>query len=130
MSKRLMKLSPISELGGEHSVRDIGLRQSMTARPEATFDNQELYANIFDKAAALMKSLVNNRPFVDSKKHTGIACTVLSQNGITFSVENSDLQRFMLCGASSKSKLFEMAKWLKNHYLAIEYCKSIPQSAI
>ena len=107
----------VSETGGEHGVRDIGLLESAVARPKATFDGQELYTNIFEKAAALMESLVNNHPFIDGNKRTGIACTVLflRQNGITFSAKNSDLERFTLRVASSKSKPPEIAKWLKNH---------------
>ena len=38
----------VSETGGEHAVRDIGLLESAIARPKATFDGQELYTNIFD----------------------------------------------------------------------------------
>jgi death-on-curing protein len=88
----------VSETGGEHGVRDIGLLESAIARPTATFDGQELYTDIFDKAAALMESLVNNHPFIDGNKRTGIACTVLflRQNGIPFSAKNSDLERFTL----------------------------------
>jgi death-on-curing protein len=88
----------VSETGGEHGVRDIGLLESAIARPTATFDGQELYTDIFDKAAALLESLVNNHPFIDGNKRTGIACTVLflRQNGIPFSAKNSDLERFTL----------------------------------
>jgi len=107
----------VSETAGEHGVRDIGLLESAIARPKATFDGQKLYTNIFDKAAALMESLVNNHPFIDGNKRTGIACAVLflRQNGITFSAKNSDLERFTLRVASSKIKPSEIAKWLKNH---------------
>jgi death-on-curing protein len=107
----------VSETGGEHGVRDIGLLESAIARPRATFDKQELYKNIFEKAAALMESLVNNHPFIDGNKRTGIACTVLflRQNGILFSAKNSDLEKFTLRVASSKIKLSEISKWLNNH---------------
>ena len=107
----------VSETGGEHGVRDIGLLESAIARPKATFDGQELYTNIFDKAAALMESHVNKHPFMDGNKRTGIACTVLflRRNGIPFSAKNSDLERFTLRVASSKIKPPEIAKWLKNH---------------
>lgn len=107
----------VSETGGEHGVRDIGLLESAIARPRATFDKQELYKNIFEKAAALMESLVNNHPFIDGNERTGIACTVLflRQNGILFSAKNSDLEKFTLRVASSKIKLSEISKWLKNH---------------
>lgn len=107
----------VSETGGEHGVRDIGLLESAIARPRATFDKQELYKNIFEKAAALMESLVNNHAFIDANKRTGIACTVLflRQNGILFSAKNSDLEKFTLRVSSSKIKLSEISKWLKNH---------------
>ena len=107
----------VSETGGEHGVRDIGLLESAIARPSATFDNQELYTNIFQKAAALMESVINNHPFTDGNKRTGIACAVLflKQNGIPFSARNSDLERFTLRVASSKIRLSEIAKWLKSH---------------
>ena len=107
----------VSETGGEHGVRDLGLLESAIARPRATFDNQELYTNMFQKAAALMESLINNHSFVDGNKRTGIACAVLflRQNGIAFSAKNADLERFTLRVASSKIKLSEISKWLKNH---------------
>ena len=107
----------LSETGGEHGVSDLGLLESAIARPRATFDRQELYADIFEKAAALMDSLINNHPFLDGNKRTGIACTVLflKQNGISFSAKNAELERFTLRVASSKVGLSEITKWLKKH---------------
>jgi death-on-curing protein len=107
----------LSETGGEHGVRDVGLLESAIARPGATFDRQELYKDIFEQAAALMESLINNHPFVDGNKRTGIACTVLflKQNGILFSAQNRELETFTLRVASSKIGFPEIAKWLKKH---------------
>ena len=107
----------VSETGGEHGVRDIGLLESAIARPRATFDRHDLYPSNFEKAAALMESLVNNHPFVDGNKRTGIACTVLflMQNGVTFSATNPELETFTLRVASSKIKHPQIVKWLENH---------------
>jgi death-on-curing protein len=107
----------IGETGGEHGVRDLGLLESAVARPQATFDRQELYLDAFEKAAALMESLINNHPFVDGNKRTGIACAVLflQQNGVSFSAKNTDLERFTLRVASSKAGRSEIAQWLKKH---------------
>jgi death on curing protein len=107
----------LEEIGGAHGVRDLGLLQSAIARPRATFDRQELYTDIFEKAAALMESLINNHPFIDGNKRTGIACTVLflKQNGISFSAKNQELEKFTLRVASSKIRPSEIAKWLKDH---------------
>lgn len=107
----------VSETGGEHGVRDLGLLESAIARPQATFDRQELYPDIFEKAAALMESLINNHPFVDGNKRTGIACAVLflKQNGISFSAKNPELEKFTLRVASANAGRSEIAKWLKKH---------------
>ena len=107
----------ISETGGEHGVRDLGLLESAVARPQATFDRQELYPDVFEKAAALMESLINNHPFVDGNKRTGIACAILflQQNGISFSAKNADLEKFTLRVASARAGHAEITKWLKKH---------------
>ena len=107
----------VSETGGEHGVRDLGSLESAVARPRATFDRQELYPDIFEKAAALMESLINNHPFVDGNKRTGIACAVLflQQNGVSFSARNADLEKFTLRVASSNAGRSEITKWLKKH---------------
>ena len=107
----------VSETGGKHGLRDLRLLESAVARPRQTFGNEELYRDIFEKAAALMESLVNNHPFIDGNKRTRIACTVLflRQNGITFSAKNSELEKFTLRVASSKIKRSEIAVWLRKH---------------
>ena len=107
----------VNETGGEHGVRDLGLLQAAVARPQATFDRQELYPELFEKAAALMESLINNHPFMDGNKRTGIACAVLflQQNGVSFSAKNADLEKFTLRVASSKAGRSEITTWLKKH---------------
>lgn len=107
----------VSETGGEHGVRDLGLLESAVARPQATFDRQELYPDVFEKAAALMESLINNHPFVDGNKRTGIVCAILflQQNAVSFSAKNADLEKFTLRVASSKAGRSEIAQWLKKH---------------
>ena len=107
----------VGETGGDHGVRDLGLLKSAIARPRATFDRQELYPDIFEKAAALMESLINNHPFVDGNKRTGIACAVLflQQNGVSFSAKNADLEKFTLRVASSKVGRSDITEWLKKH---------------
>ena len=43
----------IEKFGGSNGVRDLGALESALARPFQTFDGQELYPSIFDKAAAI-----------------------------------------------------------------------------
>ncbi len=39
----------VSETGGHHGVRDLGMLESAVARPRATFDGKELYPDLFIK---------------------------------------------------------------------------------
>ena len=50
----------INEFGGTHGIRDLKSLKSALGRPFASFDQQELYPSIFDKAAALIESLISN----------------------------------------------------------------------
>ena len=68
----------VAETGGSHGVRDLGLLESAVARPRATFDGKELYPDLFTKTAVLMDSLINNHPFLDGNKRTGITAAGLS----------------------------------------------------
>jgi len=80
----------IAETGGGHGVRDLGMLLSALGRPQATFDEKDLYPDLFSKAAALMDSLVCNHPFVDGNKRTAItaAALFLGANGYRFVVES------------------------------------------
>lgn len=73
----------ISQTGGSHGVRDLGLLESAVARPRASYGGADLYEGIFPKAAALFESIARNHPFVDGNKRTAISSTVefLHANG-------------------------------------------------
>ena len=73
----------IEETGGRHGVRDLSMLLSALGRPQASFDDQDLYPDLFSKAAALMDSLIRNHPFVDGNKRTGAtaAGVFLRRNG-------------------------------------------------
>ena len=50
----------VEKYGGNSGIRDLGLIQSAIARPQSSFQGEDLYANIFDKAAALFRSIIFN----------------------------------------------------------------------
>ncbi|WP_262512383.1 type II toxin-antitoxin system death-on-curing family toxin [Adhaeribacter arboris] len=61
----------IEEFGGAKGIRDLGALDAAINRPFATFDQQELYPNPVDKAAAIIESILINHPFLDGNKRTG-----------------------------------------------------------
>ena len=107
----------ISETGGTHGLRELGLLQSALARPQATFDGKELYPDLFSKAAALLDSLVNNHPFVDGNKRAGITCAgiFLRLNGWEMTATNDELEEYTLLVASSHPKIQAIKIWLKKY---------------
>jgi len=107
----------VAETGGSHGVRDLSLLLSAVGRPQASFDDEDLYPDLFAKAAALMDSLINNHPFVDGNKRTGIAAGALflHANGARLQVSNAELEQFTLEVAQSQHTIEEIARWLKTH---------------
>jgi len=107
----------ISETGGAHGVRDLDLLLSAVARPQATFDGQDLYPDLFSKAVALLQSLVGNHAFVDGNKRTAItsAGLFLRINGYRLTADNQQLEAFVLQCAQRLYSLEQMIMWLESH---------------
>jgi len=107
----------IDETGGSHGVRDLGLLESAVAHPHATFGGKELYPDLFVKAAALMFSLVNNHPFVDGNKCTGVTATglFLRLNGRKLIAPSEALEDFTLRVATKEIELSDLAIWLRRN---------------
>ncbi len=107
----------IATTGGEHGIRDLGLLESAVARPQAAFGGEDLYPDLWRKTAALMQSLVQNHPFVDGNKRTGItaAAMFLRRNGRILQTSNAELERFTLWVTEERPSLDEMANWFEEN---------------
>ncbi|MBI3333565.1 MAG: type II toxin-antitoxin system death-on-curing family toxin [Candidatus Omnitrophica bacterium] len=107
----------IEETGGSYALRDEGLLRSALARPQASFGGQDLYPTLFEKAAALLESLVLNHPLVDGNKRVAWECLdiTLEMNG--FRVTASHDQSFKLVTAIIERKVTVqgIAEWLAKH---------------
>jgi death-on-curing protein len=111
----------VAETGGSHGVRDLSLLLSAIGRPQASFDDQDLYPELFIKAGVLMDSLIRNHPFVDGNKRTGIAAAALFLriNGYWLDASNVELEKFTLEAARSQHTTHELAAWLQAHARSI-----------
>ena len=112
----------VAETGGSHGVRDLGLLESAVARSKATFDGKELYPDLFMKAAALMDSLINNHPFVDGNKRTGVTAAglFLRINGWKLSASSKDLEVVTLRVAKKDMQIVELATWLGSNSIPMK----------
>jgi death-on-curing protein len=111
----------IEETGGEHGVRDLEMLLSAIGRPQASFDRQDLYPDLFSKAAALMESLIRNHPFVDGNKRTGVTAAglFLRQNGYCLTASNDELVAITMSVAQSQTNLETLTNWIRNNSQSI-----------
>lgn len=105
----------VAETGGSQGVHDLNLLMSAVNRPKASFNDQDLYPDVFQKAAALMDSLIRNHPFVSGNKRSGFAAAALFVllNGYRLTVTNDEAIKFVLETARSKHSIDEIADWLR-----------------
>lgn len=107
----------VEKYGGSFGVRDENLLESAIFQPFATFGGVDLYESVFDKAAALLRSLVKNHPFVDGNKRTGIAAAqlLIEANDYIFKASVGVAEKFVLKIALSKLSVEEISLWLRNN---------------
>lgn len=117
---RLHQLS-IENYGGSLGIRDEGYLQSAIERPFSTFGGEELYPSPFQKAAAILESILKNHPFVDGNKRTGLlACNaILLQNGWELDAASEAVYDFTIQVASSHMEFDTIAIWIEANATSI-----------
>ena len=82
-----------------------------------TFDGQDLYPELADKAAALGFSLIQNHPFLDGNKRVGHAAleTLLMLNGAELHASVDDAERTILSVATGQLKREAFTEWMRAH---------------
>lgn len=107
----------IDTSGGAPGLRDLGVIESSIAQPQATFDGDDLYSSLEEKAAALAYSLVSGHGFVDGNKRVGHAAmeVFLILNGFELEADTDEQERVFLGLASGKVSRAELVTWLHGH---------------
>jgi len=107
----------IEQSEGAEGLRDLGALESALAQPRMTFDQQDLYPTVEEKAAALCFSLVSNHPFVDGNKRVGHAAmeTFLLLNGYEIEASVDDAERVILLLAAGSLSREQLTAWVHEH---------------
>lgn len=110
----------IEQTGGALGVRDLGLVESALAQPVMTFDGQDLYPTVIEKASALGFSLIKNHPFLDGNKRIGHAAleTFLVLNGHEIAAPVDEQERVILGVAAGQLPRAEFTEWLRARVVA------------
>lgn len=114
----LIHMQIIDASGGSQGIRDRGRLESALAAMQQEMFGQELYPTIFEKAAALMRGVIADHPFVDGNKRTGVmsALIFLNLNGFnTGQLSNKELEDFAVQVAVEHLDVPVIAAWLEKH---------------
>ena len=98
------------------AVRDWGLLESALARPRTSVFGEDAYVTVWDKAAALLHSLVRNHALVDGNKRLGItaAALLLHRNGIELTFAEDDAYDLVIAVAEGRLDVPEIAESLQS----------------
>jgi len=112
----------IRRYGGSYGVASVERLESALNMPKQTMFGEELYPDIFTKAAILVYLLVQNHPFVDGNKRTALYTMLrfLEANGFTVTVtSNDELYQFTIDIATSALDKEQIEEWLRTHTVPI-----------
>jgi len=100
--------------GGSYGIGDKGKLESAVAQPQMTFDDQDLYPTLVEKAAALAFSLSQNHAFIDGNKRVAQAAmeTFLDLNGYEIYAEVDEQEQIFLQMAAGELSRENLVKWL------------------
>jgi len=103
--------------GGSPGILQFALIEASVARMSSGVEGEEFFPGLFDKAAALLESLIRNHGFVDGNKRTAIlsAGTLLELNGWHLSYNASEAVEFTLSVANRQIELPQILTWLRAH---------------
>lgn len=105
----------IQQFGGSDGLRDLGRLESAVASQTQEIFGQELYGDIYEKAAALTRSIIGDHPFADGNKRTAMlaAITLLEINGTKFVAKKGEIEDFAVQVAVDHLDVPVIAAWLK-----------------
>mgnify|MGYP002622671666 CR=1 FL=1 len=107
----------IDKFGGSKGIRDLKALEAALARPDATFEQHDLYPEIIDKATALFESLIINHPFIDGNKRIAyvILRLVLQENSMDIDATQDDKYDFVIAASKGEYRFEEIRAWLTKH---------------
>ncbi len=107
----------IQQYGGRDGIRDKGVLESAVARPWSGFTGEEVFPTPFDKAAAICEALINNHPFVDGNKRTGVStgAYLLSTFRFELDADPGELEDMAMNVATGHTDVETLSTWFEDH---------------
>lgn len=101
-------------IGSRRQLMRPELLESAVALPQATMFGAELYPHLFQKAAALLRSIAQNQPFLDGNKRIAwiVTRTFLAANGFDVRADADEGLKLMIDLAERTLDVDDVAEFL------------------
>ena len=111
----------IQRTGGEPGLNDERLLESILEKPLVTFEGEELYPDLFTKAAVLMYAIITNKPFVEGNKRTAFMCAMflLRFNGYQINASQESLLELVTGAGAGKYQVDQIVRWFKKNAVPV-----------
>ena len=115
---------PVPQYQYLDGLRGRGLLESALAEPRQTFEGRYLHRTVFDKSAALWRSLTLNHPFVDGNKRMGFICCLmfLGFNGYFVIAQQDEVEEmcvFIATGGPAP-RVADLSSWLRRNTIPVD----------
>jgi death-on-curing protein len=103
--------------GGDPAIHDMGLVESATYGPQATFGGDDLYPTLVDKAAVLGYALSLNHGFKDGNKRVGFTAmdVFLRLHGYKVEAPVAEAEAVGLDVAAHRISRDQFTEWVRAH---------------
>lgn len=109
----------LDQTGGGVGLRDLGRLESAVATQTQNVFGEELYPEITDKAAAIIRGIIADHPFIDGNKRTGMLAglTLLNLNKTNLQIKPGEIEDFAVEIAINNLDVVDIAVWLNVHII-------------
>lgn len=113
----LIHAGVLAKSGGLFGTREHGVLAGLESSPRQSVFGKELHPTLFHKAAAYMRTIINQHPFLDGNKRTGMMSgfTFLEVNGYRITASDDEVFEYALSIATEKPEGDSIALWLEEH---------------
>jgi death-on-curing protein len=107
----------VDSTGGSAGLRDLGRLEAAIATQSQIVFGEELYSSLLDKAAAIIRAIIADHPFIDGNKRTAMltGLTLLDINGVSFSAKKREIEDLAVKIAIDHVDIPEIAHWFELH---------------
>jgi death-on-curing protein len=108
--------------GGSSGIRDVGLLESAVLGCYQTFDGDDLYTTVVEKAARMAFVICKNHPFIDGNKRAAVVSmlVILRMNDIALSYTQQELVSLGFGIAKGSVCYEDIVVWIHVHMITVD----------